>query len=522
MNVNETLELLKAAQKNGVSDELVKAFTQSGSPTQGLTMYDLEAPAKTLYPVMTPLRNRIARVGGGMGTAVNWRAITGINVNKLAGGVSEGNRGGVIATTVTNNTQAYKGLGFEDYVTFEADMAAVGFDDVKARAVEGLLRSTMIDEEVVILGGNSGRALGTTPTPTLSAATTGGAITGATGGAKTVTVVCVALTLEGFLNSTVGATGVAGSITRTNADGSTDTYGGGSANPSAEATQVCGTSTDTNSVLASVTPVVGAYGYAWFWSTSGTGTARLGAITTLNSYVITALTGGGSNQLSTTLTADNSQNALRFDGLMTQIIGTGAPTSLTIVGSTCTIYKTGAGALLGQMATGTVGTGTVLTADGKGGIVEIDAMLKAAWDNYRLSYDTIYVSAQEAQNIEQKILTGNSNPAFRFNIAATQSGLTGGMAVASYLNKFAPGGARTLNILIHPSLPPGTIVFYSEGAPYPLSNVGNVLQVKTRRDYYQLEWPLRSRKYEYGVYADELLQCYFPPAFALLTNVANG
>ena len=39
--------------------------------------------------------------------------------------------------------------------------------------------------------------------------------------------------------------------------------------------------------------------------------------------------------------------------------------------------------------------------------------------------------AQEAQNIEQKILTGNSNPAFRFNIAASQSGLAGGMAVAN-------------------------------------------------------------------------------------------
>jgi hypothetical protein len=49
-----------------------------------------------------------------------------------------------------------------------------------------------------------------------------------------------------------------------------------------------------------------------------------------------------------------------------------------------------------------------------------------------------------------------------------------------------------------------------------------VFQVKTRRDYYQLEWPLRSRKYEYGVYADEVLQHYFPASLLKLTNVAGA
>lgn len=39
---------------------------------------------------------------------------------------------------------------------------------------------------------------------------------------------------------------------------------------------------------------------------------------------------------------------------------------------------------------------------------------------------------------------------------------------------------------------------------------------------HQLEWPLRSRKYEYGVYTDQVLQVYFPPANAVLTNIARG
>ena len=510
----ETIDLVKTAMGSPLPDEFTKSFTQPGNATSGLASYDLEAPAKTLYPVITPLRNRIARVGGGMGTAANWRAVTGINTAKLSGGVSEGNRGGILTTTTQSYTQGYKGIGFEDYVTFEADYAGKGFEDVKARAVTGLLRSTMIYEESVLLGGNSVTGLGTTGTPTVANSGTGGTIA-----AATYNVACVALTLEGFLNSVVGVAGVpVGPVSRTNADASVDAYGSGAAQKSATA----GTTTSgaTSVITASVTPMRGAVAYAWYVGTAGA--ERIVAITTINSVLITALPGGTNQLLSALPSSDQSVNGLVFDGLFAQVFGTSALTAYTSVGSTCTLNLSSGNSLVGQMATGTAGTGTVLTADGKGGIVEIDAMLKAFWDLYRLSPDTIYVSAQEAQNIEQKILTGNSNPAFRFNLTANQNGLMGGMAVASYLNKFAPGGAQAINIQIHPNCPAGTLLFYSNDIPYPISNVGNVIQVKTRREYYQLEWPLRSRKYEYGVYADEVLQHYFPPSLGVIDTIGAG
>ncbi len=47
----ETLELMKAS--------LAKNVTLSS----GLTAYDLMAPAKNLYPIITPLRNSLPRVG---------------------------------------------------------------------------------------------------------------------------------------------------------------------------------------------------------------------------------------------------------------------------------------------------------------------------------------------------------------------------------------------------------------------------------------------------------------------------
>ena len=39
-------------------------------------------------------------------------------------------------------------------------------------------------------------------------------------------------------------------------------------------------------------------------------------------------------------------------------------------------------------------------------------------------------------------------------------------------------------------------------------------------DYYQTEWPRRTRSYEYGVYTDQVLQNKFMPGMAVLTNMA--
>lgn len=494
-NIHETLNLLKAslAAKAAVPDEILKAFTQSGSATTGLTFYDLEAPAKTIYPVITPLRNRIPRVGGGAGIQANWKAITAINTNRMRAGVSEGNRGGVIATQVVDYNAAYKGIGLEDHVTFEADYAAQGFDDVRARATQGLLRSLMIGEEALILGGNNSLALGTTPTPTLAASASGGTL-----GNMTLSVICVALTLEAFLDSSVTG-GVPTSANRTLADGTTEAYNAGTAaKSSAGSTSITG---PTGSCTATVTAVAGASAYAWYWGTSGN--ELLGAVTTINSYKITAAAGGTQNA-SAISSSDKSTESKVFDGLLTM----------------CS--KSALGSYRYVMPTGTPGTGTPLTADTVGGVVEIDAACRWFWDNYRLSPTQIFVNAQEQDSITKKVLAGNSAPAHRFTFNASQDGIRGGMLVTGYLNKYTMAGGQLIPIDLHPNLPAGTILFICETLPYSLSGVSDVIRIRTRREYYQIEWPLRTRKYEFGVYADEVLQHHFPPSMGIITNIAPG
>jgi len=500
----ETQALLKDirdAQVNGDKD-LLKAWTQSNSAVSGITAYDLEAPSKKLYPVITPLRNEIPRVSGKGGIQAAWRAVTGINTNGTSPSVSQGQRGAVIPTSTADYTAAYKGFGLEDSVTFEADYAGENFEDVKALAVHGLLQAMMIAEEKVILGGNATYAMGNTPTPTLTSANTGGSLVGNIG----YGVGCVALAFDGYMLAAL-STGIVQTITRTNADGTTDTINGGTARPSSQANVTTSVSSNVSTVSASVTAVAGAMAYAWFWG-ANSGNLTLGAITTINSVLITATaTGnasatGGNFQALTAL--DKSTNSLEYDGLLTFA------------------SQSSLGATQVTQATGTPGTGTTLTGDGAGGIVEIDAALKAFWDNYRLSPSTLWVNSQEMTNIGKKILAGNTTSAQRFVFNAEQGMVGGGIMVRTYLNKYAMNGATVLNIRLHPNMPPGTMLFQTDTLPYPLSNVTNILQLRMRRDYYQIEWPLRTRKYEYGVYCDGVLQNYFPPSQGIITNIANG
>jgi hypothetical protein len=506
-DIGQFLVEVQKAQKSPIMDPILagvlskadnSTFQQSVSPTSGLTYYDLELGAKFVYPVLTPLRNETPRVSGKGGIQAAWRAVTGVNTTNLYAGVSPGNRGAIQAVSTQNYTASYKGLGLETWVDFEAQYAGMGFDDIRAIGAKVGLEATMIQEELVILGGNTDLQLGLTPTPAVSnLAGTSGALLYNT----TYSVICAALAFDAYYRGSVTG-GVNGSVTRQNADGSTDTFGGGTAMVSAHGSVTTpNDSVDTHTIQATVTPVVGAVGYAWFWGPVGH--EVLGAITTINSVVIAA-NAAGTQSAASLGSNDNSTNDLEFDGFLYLAM------------------TSGSNAYFASQATGVAGTGTPLTGDGAGGIVEIDLALKNRWDNYRLSPDTIWVSSQEANNLSKKILAGQTNAAQRFVFESEQSALGGGVMVRSYLNKFSMAAGKELDIRIHPNMPAGTVLMTSKTLPYPMSNISSVSQIRYRQDYYQIEWPLRSRRYESGVYMDEVLQHYFPPSMAVITNIGNG
>jgi hypothetical protein len=481
---DETLELLRSANAG-----LAKAWTQAS----GLVAYDLEAPSKKLYPVLTPLRNVLPRLKSNRGdTAIRWKAVTGINVGNISPGVSEGNRAAVTTSTTANYTAPYAGLGLEDYVTFEAEYAGQSFEDVRAVAVEALLQSLMLGEEFCLLNGNASLQLGSPVAPVNGAIATGGTL--ANGNYKTWVV---ALTPEGYRNSSV-AGGVPTVVLKKNADGSTDTYGGGSSNISPASNQVTSGATE-HKYTATVTAIKGAAGYAWFIGATAA-TAALAAITTVPTATFDSPALG--TQLASSITDDNSTNGLIFDGFITQALKSGTA-----------YYSDKAGGYF--------------SGDSTTGITEVDTMLKYMWDTFRLGPDEIIVSSQELMNMTRLVVGGGGTPLFRFNLdanAATPQALTvsGGMLIGNYFNKYNLAGGQIIPIRLHPNMTPGTLLALTNKLPYPLSNVTNVSQIVCRQDYYQIEWPLRARRYEYGVYADEVLQVYAPFAFGVISGIGNG
>lgn len=497
---SETVDLMKTALGSG-TDQFGRKLEKSVTISTGLVYYDLQAPAKMLYPTLTPLRNAVPRVKRPHpGDAAHWKAInslTGSGYDAM-GWVPEGQRSGTMSYSTANKSATYVTLGEEDNLTFEAEAASEGFEDENALVSFRLLQKTMRKEEMAILGGNASMQLGTPGTIATSASGSGGTLPGSP---TTYYASVVALTFEGYKNSSLSA-GVATSKTITGADGLTFTLNGGSSNKSAEQSQAV---TLGQTLFLSVPVVQGAVAYAWFVGTTS-GSTHLQAITTINSASFSAPISTTSQNI-TAITADCSANPnYAFDGLLTQALN---PSNLAYVK---------------LLATGTAGTGTTLTASGRGSVVEIDNMLQGMWDGYNLGPSVIYVNSQQQKDITTKCLTNASGPLLRYEVPTTPGqayGIVAGGSIDYYYNPYT---GEKIPVKVHPDATPGTIFGWCERLPewYQSNSVPNVAEMLTRRDYYRMDWPLRTRKREYGVYAEEVLAVYATFAMGVIGNVAAG
>ncbi len=493
------------------------------SQATNLLWHDVSNVVQFLYPYkqLTPIISSLPRVQGD-GSAYSWKRITSINPNNISAGVSEGNRGARIGLTEQDLTAAFKTLGLESSVTFEARLGGRQLTpDNMGTAVYSTLRSLRIQEEQIVVNGNSSIPLGTTPTPTMTA-------TGADGtfGAVPVYIGVVALTgmgLQGYrtYNSTTSTGGVPGRITKTNADGSSDTFGGGSAAPSAIATITPGA---TEHIVATVAAVTGAVAYAWYVGTTNAAASMYLAGISQSNRVVLLSAPASTNQPMSALyvsaaAVDNSTNVLIPDGIINQIWGAAGPdpgrnmaTSTTTVSG---ITYSNSGSILYAMAAGNTG----LTIDGSD-IAELDAVFEAAWEQYKLGYSKIMMSARTMLQTFGVMLnaanSGNASWRMLFDADETTGRIVAGRKVTSYQNKFTN---ETLDVCVHPYIPPGMIILWSDRIPYEVSNLNNLFEARVRQDYYQIPWPLATRRYEYGVYVDETFPMYFAPAFGMIYNI---
>ncbi len=450
------------------------ATTQGISTSTGLVGYLLEAPAKNLFPVLSPLRNRFARHGAPIGaTAVNWKAITAINAAGVKAGVAEGVRNSVVSTTEADKIQSFKDFGLDDKVTFRAIDAGRGFEDVRAMSSANLLSAVMVEEEKIILGGNV-TALGAPGALVFSdaAADASGSLTAAT----TYYYAVSALTLYGFLN---GATGHA------------------SADAIDETTAVTGNHATTASGAGSDSTIItwpakrGAVAYNVYGGT--TSTVHYLATVTVPSWTQTATFSGTGNVPNT---GDVTADALSFDGVIPQI------------------QVAGSGAYYKDLANAS------LTGDNAGGITEFDAMLQSLYDTSRIGPTAALVNSQQARDMLAKVAANGSTTTLRLNAQVAADGIIrGGLVLGSYLNRYTQ---TEVQVITHPYAAPGTITAISERLPFPNNNVPNPFELEVLREYTQYDWATVQRQYEFGVYGSEALKVYFPAGCGSIVGIKAG
>ncbi len=519
------MELMKTALKNPIKDYMGKVSVNVAS---NFTPYDLQAPSKHLVPWLSPIRESLPRVKRpNPGATAYWKTVIANGTSYARGGmpaspwVNEGQRAPQIVLSAINSSATYTTMGKDGSVTFEAESSSEGFEDALASAHFFALETLMVSEEDALLGGNKTLKLGTATKPV-------GSITGSgsfTGGPYYAAV--VGLTYEGYRNfviangfsTSTGAPLLASGLTQqqaiTTGDGKVMTVNSGCGQISAISTT---TASPSSSVSATFTGTAKTGEVAWLWyigTANALSSLYLVACTTVPSYTFTAAPATTAQLASVLATGDFSVNdgttgggagqVTAYDGSITQALNN---TSLTP-----------------QNAYATNLNGSIFTTGGAGNVVEIDNMLLSMWNLYKVTVDVIYVNAQELKNITARVLNTTSAPLLRYERDGDtdQFDLVGSGVISFYFNPYIPGGKK-VPIIVHPTLPPGTLVAYAKNLPsyYKTNSTPNVAEVLERRPYYSLEYAQTTREYQFGTYCESVLGVYAPFCFGIISGIGNG
>ena len=532
-------------QKN--AGKLAKSSTTTGITTSlGLNFIDLRAPAYMLDPIFTPIRNTTPRwdkVNAGYGVQPQWKAITAIDSSNQFPGVSEGNTNSYGSFTDVNYSAPYVTLGTDDFVTYEGISASEGYEDALGDGKMWELLRFVRQQERSYIGGagttasNGALQIGTTNTPVgvLSSLNNAAFVTGVLPVGSYAAAYAVALNYRAATNpNNTVANGIVTQYLRSNADGSADTINGGTAIVSAASNVVGPTVSGTKTVQFSCTPQNGVWGYAWFVQINTTTTftpakasALLSGFTSGSSFnyygqtqgTQTAAYAGAGGYAG--FASDLSTNALDMDGLLTIASNsnytTGLPTFTYPANSTQT-----------ALAGGVDLHGAGLTNGGLvGSITEIDTVLYSIQQAALTSPTRIYLSTDQVAAFRSAYLVGATGaPQANFffpNGGRDTADIAINNYIAQYDNVFALGGNHMIDVIQHPYLPAGTILFDVDnlGIAYENSRLGETRGVFVRRDTYGIEFAQTSRKYPFGVFSEEVLAVKTPNIIAFIKGAGK-
>lgn len=495
-------------QKIGMDPDIAKEITLSGisnwTQSAGPWLYDLEVPSKKIFPVLTPIRNKTPRESA-VGTSRIVRRIMGISGSQTGGlanlriGFGESTRTSFPTSSglslyrpqkISWNTDSvvvtYQLQGLSDDLTWPAQYASRGFEDLRALVGLNLMRAHMMGEEQMILAGrttqsgNSPAAPGALAAPTLTA----GNLSVRTAGSGA--------------NATTGEQAVSGAGTNVYVKVTAIGHFGESVLSSA-ATVASPSATQVLDITFTANPSAGCHGFRVYIGTGSSQPADSAMwLAKWNSGPMTGknYTGGNvftvsgalptSGTAASTISADTSASATDYDGMLTQV-NANQPSGI---------------------------------GGWQGAALSLDMLQKnvfyPGWDQLKADYDELWVFALESVRITDLTLGASGTP-YRVLVQDSAPGdLVSGYRVSRLMNKTT---GKLVDINPHPYLEQGNILALSWTLPFPNSEVPNVWAMGMVQDYLQVDWPVIQMTYDSSTFSFGALVGYAPSYNAVLSGI---
>lgn len=478
-----------SAAKSEMAD-ITKDWTLTNPLSTGFVPFDLEAPAKLLFPRMTPIRNRTPRLPG-QGLSRRYKRVTGISgsgtggVANLSPFISDTTTISVGSLTLRRGTKItyaadelvipYMQMGLSDVVLWSAEFQSQGFQDIRQLSQTALLYASMLADERAILGGRGTQsgflgALSTPGAPTVTAVNAAGAQTGNTANIANLFVVVTALSMFGetvigtALNSTAlsAATGKVLNVNWADITGAIgyNVYAG----------------TTDGTTIATLFKVASAF-------TSGTPTGNKAVInftgggtggapnSTANTFPVNADGTGGTFAAINPPAAGTSADANGYDGYLAVLLD---PT------------KTGfLNRLDGTLSTSNPGT-------------EYQAAFASLWDSVKADPDRVMMNGFDRKQLSDAVKAGTTTPGYRLTITQDEvSDVTLGSLVSQIYNEVT---GKAVEVEVLPWMPQSNSLVHSDTLPIPDSQVSNTVEYHLPQDYMAINWPVIQHTYDISSY----------------------
>jgi hypothetical protein len=464
----------------------------------GMIGHELEAPAKVIVPVITPLVNLLPRRRGSGVDIVHWKAITSFDTARNWGVVADGATPSQVTYAVANLQNTMQTIGLLNAVTFQAQWRGRSLEsDVRARRAAELLFQLKMVEERWLLGASA--YLMVPPAPVVSTAATGGTVAAGTYWVK-VTAKNAQGETTGSSATKIVTTGATSTISVTiftvpNATQYNVYIGSGGTLPADSAmwlqASISGVNAPQPAIGANVTLADGL-------TVMPSGETQPGIlVVTLTAPPATSGTALSTVSANTAKTyVDGSGNPLMWDGVIAQAL---LNTSLAN------------GPTLGaQVAQPAAATGLLALSD-------IDNLLSAMY--LQAAGDPDYIVMNPLDNVRLTNLVVNAGQ-LRYVVqsddGAQQASVTAQYRVTRYLNKST---GKEMPILLDRYCPQGMMVFLPLSMPFPTPEVDTAIEIETNQDYWGVDYAVTDSNFRFAAYVDEVVKVRYLGGLGVLRGI---